>query len=258
MKKLIVILILSFVNQTTFGQEVVIAGNGLNVRKEPNTKSEKIGKLHFGTKVNVVEKTGKLLEIKDGNEIVKGEWVKIKFINSQILSSENNSGYVFNGYIKGEKEFNLYLEKEISKIEKFQNYTIHSKTSPYYIKGDFFGDGVPDYAVKVSKEKDNVEIIILDIGGNNTQILKPVEDLKDENNENRVIDEFGWAEIFEKVESGTILWSNFIDDFRSLEEVPNSERVILNYEAIYVHASESCGGGFIFWKDGIFNWLQQE
>ncbi|WP_439132280.1 SH3 domain-containing protein [Polaribacter sp.] len=258
MKKLIVILILSFLNQVSLSQEIVIAGNGLNVRKKPNLTSEKIGKLHFGSQVKIIEKTGILLEIKDDNQIIKGQWVKIEFENLQMLGSEHKSGYVFNGYVKNEKEFNLYLEKEILKFEKFQHYKIHLKSSPYFIKGDFFGDGISDYAIKVSKEKDNVEIIILDIGGKNTQLLKPIENYKLKDNENRIIDEFGWAEIFEKVKSGTILWSNFTDDFRSLEEVPNSEKVLLNYEAIYVHASESCGGGFIFWKDGIFNWLQQE
>jgi hypothetical protein len=258
MKKVIIILILSFLNQTIFGQEIVIAGNGLNIRKEPNSKSEKIGKLHFGSKVNVIEKTGKLLEIKDGNEIVKGQWVKIEFENAQMFGSEYKSGYVFNGYLKYEKDFSLFLEKEILKFEKFQNYKIHLKSSPYYISGDFFGDGITDYSIKVIKEIDNVEIIVLDIGGNNTQFLKPIEKYEAEDNEKRVIDEFGWAEIFEKVKSGTTLWSNYTDDFRSFEEVPSSEKIILNYEAIYVHASESCGGGFIFWKDGIFNWLQQE
>ena len=39
---------------------------------------------------------------------------------------------------------------------------------------------------------------------------------------------------------------------------PKNEIVQLNYDAIYVHNAEACGGGFIFWKNNKWNWLQQE
>jgi hypothetical protein len=58
--------------------------------------------------------------------------------------------------------------------------------------------------------------------------------------------------------AGDTLWSNYEDDFRSFSEVPEDEKVVLTHDSFYAHASESCGGGFIFWKDGMWNWLQQE
>jgi len=258
MRKLIAILIVLFFTQIILGQEIVIAENGLNVRLEPNSKSKKIGKLHCGVKIKVTERTGKLLSLKDNGEIINGEWVKIDLENFPMFVPEFKAGYVFNGYLKSEKEFSLDLEKHILKYEKFKDYQIAKSSNPFFITGDFFGDGTVDFAIKVFKEKGNVVIIIMDIGGDKSQFLKPIENYNSDDNSNREIEEFGWADIFEKVNSGTILWSNYTDDFRSLEEVPSSEKVVLNYDAIYVHASESCGGGFIYWKDEVFNWLQQE
>ena len=45
MRNLKIILILLFQAQIILSQEIVTAENSLNIRKEPNTKSEKIGKL---------------------------------------------------------------------------------------------------------------------------------------------------------------------------------------------------------------------
>ncbi|MDG1913131.1 MAG: hypothetical protein P8I55_00905 [Crocinitomix sp.] len=58
--------------------------------------------------------------------------------------------------------------------------------------------------------------------------------------------------------NGDTLWSNYTDDWRRIEEVPENELVQLQYNAIFAHAAEACGGGFIFWKDDKWNWLQQE
>ena len=103
-------------------------------------------------------------------------------------------------------------------------------------------------------------ILIIDKGGNNTQLVttKIFDEAADKEYQWEIIDEFSDLPIFEKVNAQQILWSNYTTDFRNLEDVPKAERVLLPYDAIYVHASESCGGGFIFWKNGIFNWLQQE
>ena len=47
-------------------------------------------------------------------------------------------------------------------------------------------------------------------------------------------------------------------DFIDYEDVPESKKVRLSYHALYMHCAECCGGGFVYWKNGQFNWLQQE
>ena len=64
--------------------------------------------------------------------------------------------------------------------------------------------------------------------------------------------------ILHKVGKGTPLWSNYEDEFREFKSVPKNEIVKLNYDAIYIHEAEACGGRFIFWKNNKWNWLQQE
>ena len=76
-------------------------------------------------------------------------------------------------------------------------------------------------------------------------------------------DEYSWVGNFRAVRKGSALWSNWIetgDDegFREFDEVPQNEIIYLPYDAIFVHAGESCGGGFIFWNNNQWNWLQQE
>lgn len=57
---------------------IVMAENGLNIRKEPTTESKRIGKLYCGAKIRILEKTSKTLSVNDKGKIIKGEWVKIE------------------------------------------------------------------------------------------------------------------------------------------------------------------------------------
>jgi len=141
----------------------------------------------------------------------------------------------------------------LTPFPEFDDYTLI--TDEYIpqtqIEGDFFGDNTDDIAVLVRKNN-LIHIGIIDYGTDT--LIKFIGDTED----NLKRDDYSWIGIFKSVPSGDTLWSNYVDDFRDLEEVPFDERVVLNYDAIYAHASESCGGGFIFWKDNKWNWLQQE
>ncbi len=70
--------------------------------------------------------------------------------------------------------------------------------------------------------------------------------------------DYAWVGELRVVPAGEPLWSNYEDDFRSFSEVPEEEIVYLDYDALFVHADGACGGGFIFWKEDDFHWLQQE
>lgn len=50
------------------------------------------------------------------------------------------------------------------------------------------------------------------------------------------ISDYSWVGIFEKVDKGEVLWSNFEDDFIAYKDVPENKKVKLNYNAIYINA----------------------
>lgn len=72
----------------------VTAESGLTYRKEPDINSEKLGKFGLGSKLSVIEKTGKQLEIKDEQNTIKGEWIKV--ISKKF---RGHIGYVFSGFV---------------------------------------------------------------------------------------------------------------------------------------------------------------
>jgi hypothetical protein len=86
----------------------ILARSGLNVRKEPNVKSEKVRALPYGTIVDA----GKRHHLKASNQVEeviegkKGMWIKI--------TSGNVEGYIFSGFglygewvTKGNPDFGL-------------------------------------------------------------------------------------------------------------------------------------------------------
>lgn len=79
----------------TFAQTpyaTVIAPSGLSMRAQPGLSAERIGKLEFGQDVAILETTSHKLELKDGDQIIKGKWVKVQAI-------ESPPAYVFDGYL---------------------------------------------------------------------------------------------------------------------------------------------------------------
>ncbi|MFY0674632.1 MAG: hypothetical protein JXQ87_14630 [Bacteroidia bacterium] len=133
-------------------------------------------------------------------------------------------------------------------FDELNTFSITNRFETNYIEGDFYGDGTEDLAVLVEKD-DQIGLCIINQNNASSYYLF---------GQNDYIDNFGWADIFERVPTGDTLWSNYIDDFRDYKDVPDSEKVVLDYDALFLHAQESCGGGFIFWKNNKFNWLQQE
>lgn len=92
-KNILVYLLLLFCS--TYGQEVqfVNAPNGLIIRENPNLNSARIGKLIFGERVYILEKTRIKLEFEDNGTIITGFWNQIKDFNGI------QKGFVFNGYL---------------------------------------------------------------------------------------------------------------------------------------------------------------
>lgn len=74
----------------------VKAENGLILRDKPNRGSNRIAKLDYGTQLEILERTNLKLDVKDNNEIISGEWVKISATDTNY---EASIGYVFNGFL---------------------------------------------------------------------------------------------------------------------------------------------------------------
>ena len=98
LKKLLLLLL--FVPLVSLGQMdyYVSAKGGLNVREAPQAKAKKVSTLSYGTFVSIESRTAIKLAINDTDKRtgvkkqIEGEWVKI-------ISENNISGYVFDGYL---------------------------------------------------------------------------------------------------------------------------------------------------------------
>ena len=98
MRKLILFLL--FVPLISLSQDYYVsAKGGLNVREAPEAKAKKVSTLSYGTFVSIKSRTAIKLSISDTDKRtgvknqIEGEWVKI-------VSENNISGYVFDGFLK--------------------------------------------------------------------------------------------------------------------------------------------------------------
>lgn len=256
MKKstLTVFFLLSLLTPYSYGQikYIVTAENGLILRNTPDSSGENLGKLTYGAQVQIIEKTKNSQILQDNGKDIKGTWVKIKVENQTYFVSNNDSGYVFDGYLKKKSEMIKDIADEVFKHTEFKSLSISSEMEPFFLRGDFFGDHVNDLVVLLENNKNQTMIGFINYG-NNTKVYI----LGTENDPFNMYD-YSWVGIFQKVKKGEVLWSNYEDDFVEYKDIPENKKVRLNYNALYLHASESCGGGYVFWKDGKFTWLQQE
>lgn len=230
---------------------IVTAESGLIIREKPSLEEKRIGSIPFGSKIDVLEKTNVKLTIRDNGKETKGNWVKIKTYKHPYYYAEGiEFGYVFNGFLKNEAEFILELENKMQKYPEFQNYEIVKENNPFVLNGDFFGDNIKDIVLKIK----NFKIITLGFidykkNGKEKVVIINKENLSDE------ALNFGWTERFETVSKNINLWpknedmSNINVNFK----YPDNKKFVLDYNALYGHNLESCGGGYIFWYNNKFH-----
>lgn len=160
MKNVITILLLILTNYT-FGQkkQYVKADNGLIVREKPSLSSERIGKLEYGTRVNIIQESEIELKVKDGEENIIGKWVEIQVIDG------NQKGFVFNGYLTPNRlskrieikfaDFSIQMELEI-RDKNADLKKIQKDTGKVYLE---LGETPEGKKVKVKQSKfKNIEI----------------------------------------------------------------------------------------------------
>ncbi|MBT8270871.1 MAG: SH3 domain-containing protein [Flavobacteriaceae bacterium] len=94
-------------------QQYVAAENGLFTRVSPDRGARSLMKLNYGTKVEIIERTGLRLDILDGGEKVSGEWVRVNAYTPYDLVQ----GYVFDAYLTAEV-------LEPTSVVNFENITL--------------------------------------------------------------------------------------------------------------------------------------
>lgn len=89
------------------GQDInfVTATNGLIVRANPNKQAQRIGKLPYGSSVEIQTRTQTYLEVLDNGNSIQGEWVEVKCLEQDIPIQ----GYVFDGYLTKEELHRKFL-----------------------------------------------------------------------------------------------------------------------------------------------------
>lgn len=117
------------------------------------------------------------------------------------------------------------------------------------------GDHVPD-TVNLVQNKENKKYGLEILFGN-----KKVEYLgMGKNILGQGFDDLDWVGIFENAPKGEIYWNNVNEEGEIIgeEEVPESDKIKLPNDGVFIHKEEACGGSVIYWKNGKPEWIQQE
>ncbi len=154
------------------------------------------------------------------------------------------------------------LQAMLKKQRLEGQYVARCQTPSFYLEGDFNGDKRPDIALLVDRnapnEKDQKTVII--IFSKDNPATKPV--IFGAGKKAFGMDNFDWVGIFDAIPSGKLIepnWNEDTEDFYLEDEVIPEDKIFrLTADAIFVHQDEACGGGYIYWKNGRYNWMQQE
>ncbi|WP_156026797.1 hypothetical protein [Sporocytophaga myxococcoides] len=148
------------------------------------------------------------------------------------------------------------LTSYISSLGLDEQYDISTNHNPYMITGYFNLDDIGDTAILLQDKKTNKVGLLIKHGASKEHyLLGAGQEVLSQK-----FDDFNWVGVFQKVNKGTKSCSNIDEETGEimLEDVPDSLKTTLPADGIYIHASESCGGGIIYWDHDEYNWIQQE
>ncbi|QXP61744.1 SH3 domain-containing protein [Olleya sp. HaHaR_3_96] len=114
------LLITSLFTLTTYGQDtyIVTAKKGLNIRVSPDSNAKKLGVLPFKyeLKLDINNSNTDIVEtIKDGENTISGEWIKVELKQLPNIHANHRYGYIFDAYIKWKNPY-----KDIGHIDTFE------------------------------------------------------------------------------------------------------------------------------------------
>lgn len=163
-----------------------------------------------------------------------------------------------------EKAENAVVEKPVEKIKdtvkisnpKSNDTIVISKIhKPNSVSCDLDGDKLTDNVKIVQSTKNKKYGFEIKFGNGKTDYLGMGKDIAGQG-----IDDIEWAGIFEIAPKNEIYYNNVSDDGEIISEdqVKESDKIKLPNDGIFIHNSESCGGGVIYLNNGKYDWIQQE
>jgi hypothetical protein len=133
-------------------------------------------------------------------------------------------------------------------------YEISKTHSPFMVTGYFNTDGILDTAILIRHKSTARDALYIKHGGTGRSFL-----LKSGNDVGTDFDDFHWVGQFEAVKKGSVIWNNVIDgEIVDETQVPGNKKITLATDAIFIHVEEASGGGFIYYSNGKYVWVQQD
>lgn len=135
-----------------------------------------------------------------------------------------------------------------------KSYKISKEHTPFMVTGYFNLDNVLDTAILIRQKSTNKDALFIKHGGTDQFFLiKNGKDIEAE------FDNFNWVGQFEVIQKGAKIWDNVIDgEIVGADQVPESKKITLKTEAIFIHEDEGGGGGIIYFKNNKYVWMQQD
>jgi hypothetical protein len=150
------------------------------------------------------------------------------------------------------KEENVY---NVSTSYGFDtSYDLSNTHNPFLVTGFFNADDTLDTAMIIRNKATGKDALFLKHGGTNeTYFIKTGKDVE-HNFEN-----LNWVREFKVIQKGTKIFDDVIDgEIVGEDQVPESKKVLLKTDAIFMHEDEGGGGGVIYFKNGKYVWVQQD
>lgn len=149
------------------------------------------------------------------------------------------------------------IYKLLSNVSLEKKYQIAYSHDPYKVTGFFNNDHTVDTAFIIINTENNKEGLIIKYGLTDPYDMTILGAGKEVLGQR--FDDFNWVGDFKTIPKGSKRASNVDDDGEIItEEIPDSLKTELPNDGIYIHASESCGGGIIFFDNNSYQWIQQE
>lgn len=132
---------------------------------------------------------------------------------------------------------------------------LSQKHHPNSISCDLDGDHLTDIVKIVQNTKNKKYGLEILFGNKKVEYLGMGKDVL-----NQGFDDLDWVGVFEKAPKGEIYWNNVNEEGEIIgdEQVPETDKIKLPNDGIFIHQEEACGGGVIYLKDGKLEWIQQE
>ena len=133
-------------------------------------------------------------------------------------------------------------------------YAISKGHEPFMVTGYFDTDAILDTALIIRQRSTGKDALFIKHGGTHkTYLLRSGKDVMAD------FDDFNWIGQFEILKKRTLVWDNVIaGEIIGGEQVPQNKKFILKTDGIFMHVDEASGGGIIYFKNGKYNWLQQD